>query len=164
MQTSKGKSIKSLVERIVQRRVPVAKVLSSSQPRLPVTGVPANEYVLRRVVSRRVELRRVELTGVELKCVEFTSVCTPVCNSASPVQSHPRLMLAHVFACLQAAAAKSKVSRLLGRTARPASKSSSSVGSGVSRLLPSVSERLSVSQSVSASASVNGLVARSRLH
>ena len=39
------------------------KVSSSVQPRLPVTGVPAKEYVLRRVVSRRVELRSVELTS-----------------------------------------------------------------------------------------------------
>jgi hypothetical protein len=154
MQTSEGKSIKSLVERMVQRRVPSDTVSSSSQPRLPVTGVPAVEYLLRRVASRRVELRS----------VEFKSVCTPVCNSASPVQSHPRLMLAHVFACLQAVAAKSKVSRLLGRTARLASKSSSRVGSGVSRLLPSVSERLSVPQSVTKSASVNGSVPPARLH
>ena len=54
MQSSAGKSIKSLVERIVERRVPADTVSSSNRLRLPVTGVPAKEYVLRRVASCRV--------------------------------------------------------------------------------------------------------------
>lgn len=154
MQSSAGKSIKSLVERIVERRVPADTVSSSNRLRLPVTGVPAKEYVLRRVASRRVELRSVALK----------SVCRQVCNSVSPVQSPPRLALAHVFACLKAAAAKSTSSRLLGRTALPALSSSPRVGPVASRGLSSVSARLSVSPSVSKSASVRVSVAYPRLN
>ena len=137
MQTRAVESIRSLVERMVERRVPADTVSSSIQHRLPVTGVPANEYVLLRVASRRVGLRS----------VASKSVCRQVCSSVSPVQPSPRLLLAHVFACLEAAAAKSKVSRLLGRTARPGS--------------PSVSARLSVPQSVLKP--VPAFVPRSRL-
>ena len=106
-----------------------------------------------------VESRRVELRSVALK-----SVCRQVCNSVSPVQSPPRLALAHVFACLKAAAAKSTSSRLLGRTALPASSSSPRVGPVASRGLSSVSARLSVSPSVSKSASVRVSVAYPRLN
>lgn len=155
MQSRAGKSIKSLVEWMVERRVPTDTVSSSDRLRLPVTGVPAKEYALRRVASRRFELR-----SVALKSVEFQSVCSRV----SPVRSSPRLALAHVFACLKAASAKSTRSRLLGRTALLASPSSPRVGPVQSRGLSSVSARLSIFRSVAMRTSVDASVPRSRLH
>ena len=80
----------------------------ASQTRLPVKGVSSREYVLRRVASRRVELRGVASESVALQSV----------GDRASVLPKRRLELAHVFACLKAAAAKSKVSRLLGRTVR----------------------------------------------
>ena len=86
----------SLAERIADSRVPVGSGLDSSPKRSAASGVPAREYVLRRVASPSVVLKSVVLPYVASQCVE----------------------LAHVFACLKARAAKSKVARLLGRTVR----------------------------------------------
>ena len=84
------------------RHVPIEKT-TSPMPRLPVTDVPAREFLSRRVASRSVVSPK-----NELQCV---------CRSVSPVQLPPRVLLVSVFASLATVAAKSKVSRLLGRLA-----------------------------------------------
>ena len=158
MQTIGGKTIRGLVERMDECCVPSEMTWKSSPSRLPVTGVPAREYLLRRVASQRVASGSVALRSVASKSV---------CRRASPVEADPRLALAHVFACLKAAAAKSKVSRLLGRTARPSHLSRPShvwrnalvcrVGSSAGlRLYPRQSVCMSVRQSASGRASAPG--------
>lgn len=95
-------------------------------PRLMRPGLPAPEYVLRRVASRSVELRRVSSLGVSNQSVGSECVSRRASPDPKPVNPSPRLALAHVFACCKAAAAKSRVSRLLGRTARRTVKASCS--------------------------------------
>jgi hypothetical protein len=179
MQTNGRTTIKSLAERMVSHRVPAGPGSSSKPPRLPSTGVPAREYLLRPVASRSVASSSVASPSVASPSVASSNVASPsvtskcVCRSASPVQPSPRLVLAHVFACLEAAAAKSIVSRLLGRSARQSS--ASPVSRASVRRVPCSSLRLfvppnasvsaSVSQSVvSQRASVDGFVSRRHLH
>ena len=116
MQTANRTTIKAtltgLLSRMTAGRNQTELDPKASQTRLPVKGVSAREYVLRRVASRRVELRGVASERVALPSVTHSA-------SVSPKR---RLELAHVFACLKAVAAKSKVSRLLGRTVRQSQK------------------------------------------
>ena len=104
MQTDRRTTIKSIAKRISLFRVDPAG--NSSHPRPRASGVNARAFVSRRVASKCVASECVELPSVE---------CTA--SSAMPVVSY-RLDRSHVFACLKAVAAKSKVSRLLGRTAK----------------------------------------------
>ena len=124
--------------------------VQATKPRNTLTGKTAQAYLLRDVASDGVELREVaspsvELHSVELNSVEFLSVELPsvevpsvshrvaslsVCRRALPAPkpaiSSPRLELAHVFACLKTAAAKSRVSRLVSRFARQSMKKQNS--------------------------------------
>ena len=111
----------------------LAARITNSQP--APTGLSAREYVLRRVELSSVRLRRVELQSVSKPSVSNQSVSSEcVSHRASaalqPAVSLPRLELAHVFACLKAVAAKSRVLRLVHRTSRqrPREFSPASVG------------------------------------
>ena len=146
MQTTGRTSIKSIAERVSLFRVTAADS-SGSIPRRPqVSGVPAREFVSRRVASSSVAS-----SCVEEKCVELPSVPGSAFSAASPNRPSYRLDRAHVFACLKAAAAKSKVSRLLGRTTQRSSVSGQRPG------FASVPASLTV-------ASPRRVVSRSRLH
>jgi hypothetical protein len=154
MRTAGTGTIKGIAARLGSRIAPNRNPEVSAQEIMPVsrltsTGVSAREYVLRRVASRSVELRRVVSQSVSSRCVSRR-----VSTAPQPVLSSPRLALAHVFACLKAAAAKSRVSRLLGRTAR---------SERVSRSGP-VSSRASVPPASVLGMSPTASVQRPRLH
>ena len=155
MKTAGTGTIKGIAARLGSRIAPNRNPEVSAREIMPVsrltsTGVSAREYVLRRVASGSVASRRVELQSVSSRCVSRR-----VSPAPQPVLSSPRLALAHVFACLKAAAAKSRVSRLLGRTARGKRSASSSA---------SVSSRASVPPASVSSMSPAASVPRPRLH
>jgi hypothetical protein len=128
MKTEGRMALGTIADRLGARISHVSNAQQSAQSQVTSfrqisTGVPAQEFVLRRVALRRVELQSVGNT-----CVGSRGVCKQsVSRRAFPADgsaSSPRLVLSHVFACIKAMSAKSKVSRLLGRTARKSSPAS----------------------------------------
>ena len=138
--------------------------------RLTSRGVPAQEYVLRQVALRQARLQWVSKSSVSKSSVSKPSVSRRASPADQPAMPAPRLQLAHVFACLEARAAKSKVLRLLGRMARlqcPASVRSASVRPASVRpasLQRASVERASVNRVASNVRPVTASVPRSRVH